>query len=158
MRMIALAAFACIAIGSGAARCETPDAGEEKGRYSFKDVADGLLRLDSRTGHVSLCRRGNVGWACEAVPEDRAALEDEIGRLDSENQRFRKDYAARGLPLPDGVRGEPRLGSRSEDRVKIPDDADLDRVMAFMERAWRRILEMVQRLNRETEEKKSDRM
>ena len=43
-------------------------------RYTFSKVADGFLRLDARTGEVSICSQRTVGWACQAVPEDRAVL------------------------------------------------------------------------------------
>ena len=37
-----------------------------------------------RPGRSRYCSSHAVGWACEAVPEDRAALEKEIGRLQNE--------------------------------------------------------------------------
>src|SRR5215472_5662026 len=43
------------------AQTATPDS--ENGRYSFNPVANGVLRLDTRTGQVSQCSRGDVGWA-----------------------------------------------------------------------------------------------
>ncbi len=55
------------------------------GRYTFSKVADGFLRLDTQTGEVSICSQRTVGWACQAVPEDRAMLEREIARLRHEN-------------------------------------------------------------------------
>src|SRR5271165_2880193 len=64
-----------------------PAAGEDAmpdtagGRYSFSKEADGYVRLDMKTGEVALCSRKSVGMACEAAPEDRALLENEIARL-----------------------------------------------------------------------------
>src|ERR1700749_650594 len=57
----------------------TPD--DEGGRYVCSKQADGILRLDKQTGDVSLCSQRTVGWACQAVPDDRVALENEIARL-----------------------------------------------------------------------------
>jgi len=78
----------------------TPD--NEGGRYSFSKQADGVLRLDTQTGDVSLCSQRSVGWACQAVPDDRAVLENEIARLRRENVVLKKDILGRGLPLPAG--------------------------------------------------------
>src|SRR5690606_12890456 len=39
----------------------------ENGRYSFNRVEDGFLRLDQRTGQVSVCARRDLGWSCHPV-------------------------------------------------------------------------------------------
>src|SRR6266581_6542554 len=75
---LSLTAFAAVS-----AQTATPDS--ENGRYSFNPVADGVLRLDTRTGQVSQCSRSDVGWACKVVPDERLALETEIARLQGEN-------------------------------------------------------------------------
>src|SRR5688500_2642357 len=46
-----------------------PDAADH--RYSFHRVQDNFVRLDSRTGQVSVCGRETAGWACRAVPDER---------------------------------------------------------------------------------------
>ncbi len=100
LTVAALAAFALPAAAQTA-----PDS--ENGRYSFSGVPDGMLRLDTRTGAVSLCAKQATGWACNAVPDERAALENEIARLQRENGALKKDMLARGLPLPGGVASGP---------------------------------------------------
>ena len=80
MRLFALALTLSLAdFAVASAQTATPDS--ENGRYSFNPVADGVLRLDTRTGQVSQCSRGDVGWACKVVPDERSALETEIARL-----------------------------------------------------------------------------
>ena len=63
-------------------------------RYSFNRVDDGFLRLDNSSGQLSFCSPHSVGWACQAVPEDRAALEKEIARLQDEVAGLKKEVAA----------------------------------------------------------------
>src|SRR3954470_18125157 len=75
----------------------------ENGRYSFSPVSEGTLRLDTRTGAVSLCARKDTAWSCTTVPDERQALENEIARLQRENGTLKKDMLAHGLPLPGGV-------------------------------------------------------
>jgi hypothetical protein len=54
------------------------------GRYTFNRVDGGLLRLDRHSGEVAFCTPNTTGWVCEAVTQDRAALEQEIARLRDE--------------------------------------------------------------------------
>jgi hypothetical protein len=137
---VALAALA------PAARAQTaPDS--ENGRYSFSAVTDGMLRLDTRTGAVSICAKKEPGWVCNAVPDERQALENEIARLQGENGSLKKDMLARGLPLPGGAASAPSAERQRELNLKVPlpSDAEIDRVMSAFEKMWRRIQEMVQR-------------
>jgi hypothetical protein len=114
----------------------------DDGRYSFNRAGEGYLRLDSRTGQVSLCMRRPVGWACQAVPDERAALEAEIARLQGENAALKKELLARNLPLPNGTATEP-APKADEPRLRLPSDAEIDKVMTFIERVWRRLVEMM---------------
>lgn len=133
---------------------QDPGPETEHGRFTFKQMGNDLLRLDSRSGEVALCSKRAVGWACQALPEDRAALENEIARLQGENAALRREFVSRGLPLPDGITGPPSA-AKPDPALKLPSDADLDRAMSFLERAWRRLVEMVQKLQREIESEKS---
>ena len=118
----------------------------ENGRYTFSQVPDGMLRLDTRTGAVSLCARKEAGWACNTVPDERQALENEIARLQRENGALKKDMLARGLPLPGGIASAPSTQQRELNlKVPLPSDAEIDRVMSAFEKMWRRIQEMVQK-------------
>jgi hypothetical protein len=119
----------------------------ENGRYTFNQVADGMLRLDTRTGQVSLCTRQAAGWACSTVPDERQALENEIARLQRENGALKKDMLARNLPLPGGVASVPGAEQQRELNLKLPlpSDAEIDRVMSAFEKLWRRLVDMVQK-------------
>jgi hypothetical protein len=118
------------------------------GRYIFNKQADGFVRLDSQTGEVSLCSQKTVGWACEAAPEDRALLENEIARLRSENAALKKDILARGLPLPTGIMPEP-LAQNDAPTLHLPSDADVDRMVAFVGHVWHRFVEVVERAQKQ---------
>jgi hypothetical protein len=140
--IVLVSAFAAFA--PPAAAQTTPDS--ENGRYSFSAVPDGLMRLDTRTGAVSLCAKQATGWACNAVPDERAALENEIARLQRENGALKKDMLARGLPLPGGVASGPPANQRELNlKVPLPSDAEIDRVMSAFEKMWRRLVDMMQK-------------
>jgi len=158
----AVLAMVCV-LGAGLfpARAQVlPDS--QNGRYVFSQSADGVVRLDTRSGQVSTCTKQGTGWACYAVPDERAALEAEIGRLQAENGRLKNELLGRGQSLPGAARGEsagkPADGKSAGGKVaepkgtegktpdlKLPDDAELNRALAFMEKVWRRLIEMVMR-------------
>src|ERR1700709_2307377 len=72
----------------------------ENGRYAFSPVTDGVLRLDTRTGVVSTCSNSGPGWGCYAAPDERAALDAEIGRLQSDNEKLKAQLAQREPTVP----------------------------------------------------------
>jgi hypothetical protein len=74
----------CCAVAQAQAK---PDS--ENGRYALSPTADGVLRLDTRTGVMSTCNDKGNGWACYAMPDERAALDAEIGRLQADNETLK---------------------------------------------------------------------
>jgi hypothetical protein len=145
-------------MGAGAAQ-PMPDA--ENGRYALSPVADGAIRLDTRTGAVSTCTNTGNGWACYVMPDERAAMDAEIGRLQDDNEKLKAQLAARepvvagkiDEPLPKGnslKEAEPKV-SDGERKIEIPlpSDQDMNRVMSFLEQAWRRLVEMANRMQKE---------
>jgi hypothetical protein len=154
------AAVLLIGLVAGAT-CAAAEGESENGRFSFKEVPDGVLKLDSRTGQVSLCSRIGETWACRMLPDDRVALEDEIGRLVDANAALKKELEARRSAAPgEAPRAEappapnppapPQAAPKSGERdFNLPSDKDVDRMMAFLEKMWRRLLDMAQRAQRE---------
>lgn len=127
-------------------------AGDER-RYQFNPVEGGTLRLDTRSGQVSLCSRRATGWVCALVADDRNALEQEIarlqadnGRLQSENGRLKQSLLDRGAPLPDGATPPP---AERGDAVPAPRRDEIDRVMSALERVWRRLVDMIGNLQKD---------
>ncbi|MGJ5176003.1 hypothetical protein ACQR16_19210 [Bradyrhizobium oligotrophicum] len=169
--LIALLAMGCLGGEALAVEDAAPDG--DKGRYTMSTTPDGVVRLDTRTGAVSTCNNNaGTGWACYAVPDERAALDAEIGRLQAENERLRSQLASRdhsisgkideplpkdqALPKSDQLKkSEPRVGEpKSADgtrklEIPLPSDQDMDRVMGFLEQAWRRLLDMATRVQKD---------
>ena len=119
------------------------------GRYIFSKQGNGFVRLDSKTGEVALCSPKSVGLACEAAPEDRTVLENEIARLRSENAILKKDLIARGLPLPPGASAEPPPAQGEAPVVRLPSDAEIDRMVALAGRVWHRLIDALERAQRQ---------
>ncbi len=157
-----------------------------------------MLRLDTRTGSLASCHNRVAGWSCYAVPDERAALDAEIGKLQRENTQLKDDLArfkdeqarfdrdiaalkeahlrldaermklreeldrreAQRAPAPkidaplakedSQKKGAARDAGRSNRlELQLPDDKEVERVVAFIERAWRRLIEMANRVQRD---------
>jgi hypothetical protein len=166
-----LLAFA--ACSSTALAQAMPD--NENGRYALSPAADGVIRLDTRSGAVSTCSDKGSGWACYAVPDERAAFDTEIGRLQADNDRLKKQAETlkaendglrtqlaqrepsvsgkidEPLPKSDSLK-KPEITSKDGERkleIPLPSDRDMDKVMSFLENAWRRLVEMANRMQKD---------
>src|SRR5262245_64266466 len=140
---LAAAALAAMMASSGGlvAAQSAPDS--ENGRYSMTPIPEGVLRLDTRTGTVSTCTKNGAGWACYAVPDERTALDAEIGRLQAEVEKLKGQIAAgptvsgkidEALPKSDPLKkAEPQIrepkAAEGERKIEIPlpSDQDVDR-------------------------------
>jgi hypothetical protein len=146
--------------GVGGTRAD-PMPDSQNGRYVLSPVADGVIRLDTKTGDVSTCSTSGSGWACYAVPDERAALDAEIGRLQAENERLKAQLAAREptasgkidepLPKSDSLKKPEPKTAEGERKIEIPlpSDRDMDRMMSFLEQAWRRLVEMANQIQKD---------
>src|SRR3954449_10654140 len=95
MRRLTLVVFATAAL-TGAAGAQEGD-----GRYRLSPTPEGFLKLDSRSGAVSECKRGPEGYQCRLVPDEQSALQAEIDRLAQENAALREQLATAGPLLPE---------------------------------------------------------
>jgi hypothetical protein len=152
-------AIVCLAGLDAVFAQSTPDT--ENGRYAVSPVTGGVLRLDTRTGVASICTDKGTGWACYAMPDERAAFDEEIGRLQKDNEALKAELAQRQptvtgkldepLPKADPLKKpEPKVadGERKIE-IPLPSDRDMDRMMAFVEQAWRRLVEMANRMQKD---------
>ena len=123
--------LACFLTVSGGAYAESGpvlDPGAtENGRYSMTPSGAGFLRLDTRTGAVSLCKVENGAARCQAAIEERTALEGEIDRLARQNEALK---AARPNAAP-GV------------GPNLPSQQDFDKALDFAEKFMRRMMRIM---------------
>lgn len=127
---LALACLTSPALAQADSSKLTPD--RENGRYTMSPAEGGVMRLDTRTGQVSLCRQKPDAWACEALADDRAAYEKEIGRLQDKVTKL-----------------EAELGRGKQEGLKLPSDAEVDSAMKFFENILRRFKAIIQNMQNE---------
>ncbi len=159
-------------------RAQEPSLDLTDKRFTYHQVDDGYLRLDLRTGEVATCRQREAGWTCTLAPEERAALESEIARLQRDNALLKNALLERGLPLPapgtdaavpavPPVASAPQLADPptasaqprppgsipTEPDLAQRDKAEVDRVMDVVERLWRRFVELMTTIQRDIQRK-----
>jgi hypothetical protein len=106
------------------------------------------------------------------MPDEREALDTEIGRLQKDNAALRAQLAQRdsatgkiedALPKADSLRKDtPKDSSKDSSKsaeksadserkleLTLPSDRDIERAMSFLERAWRRLVEMADRVQKD---------
>lgn len=143
---------------TGAQIIPPPPSGGEIGRFTFNPVIDGLMRLDSRTGQVSHCRRRGPAWSCETVADDRAAYEAEIARLAGKVTALEAGLARKvaeaakpGAEPAPPVPPQTVPPSASKPGTPWPGDEEVERAMRYLEGIFRRFLTMVDKLRQELE-------
>lgn len=133
-------------------------------RFTFERSKDGFVRLDNESGQVAVCAPRSAGWACEAVPEDRAALEKEIGRLQDEVTRMgdemaglRRELAALREPPPPRPPAElappPPSPKDGGPVIKLPSQEDIDRATTALQHAWDRLVDIIGNLKKDLSRK-----
>jgi hypothetical protein len=103
--------------------------------YTLRETADGLVMVETATGAVAACRRDVGGWRCDAVADERRALQGEIGRLQAEVRRLKAELAA--------ARAGPEAPRVKDYSFSLPSNETADRVMAFFDDVMRRFFAMV---------------
>jgi hypothetical protein len=125
---------------------------EASPRYSFNRVDGGFLRLDSVSGQVALCGQRAAGWACQAVPEERAAFETEVARLTAEVDGLKTEIATLRAPVtPPRSPAElaPRAEGDARSGLKLPTDEDIQWARSKIQTIWRQFVDMVAEMQKD---------
>lgn len=143
--------LALLGIATSPVYAQSAPADGDDNHFSYNRVDDGFLRLDTRTGAVSLCNHQPAGWSCAVVPDDRTILDHEISRLHAENVALKKALLDRGLTLPVGVSAD--RAAQSGEQATAAGDENVGRVKAFVGRVWRHLVALIMNLQRDVMKK-----
>ncbi len=119
------AAIIAVALG-GSARAQDSEAG----RFRLERTDQGFVRLDTRSGALSLCQDKDGNLVCRMAADERAAYEEELGRLEK-----------RVTALEDKAGGA--LQSTTP-QAPLPSDAEVERSIGIMERFMRSFFGLVE--------------
>ena len=117
-------------------------------RYAMRATEEGTVRLDTRTGAVSLCTTTGGRLKCAVGADERAAYRDEIDRLDGRLAALEGRLAK--LERNGGTPGD--AGGPAASALTAEDEERIDRAVGVAERAMRGFAGVVKRLRRDLEE------
>ena len=113
----------------------------EPDRYRLEKSPDGYVRMDTRTGQMSICEEKWGELVCSMAADERTAVQDEIERLQTEVKAL-NDRLAGVKALEDRVsRLENSVAAKIEN--SLPTEEDFNRTMSYMERFFRSFMDIV---------------
>ena len=115
------------------------------GRFTMHKSEDGFVRLDTRTGAVSLCEKGTDGWACRAMADSNSSLRVEIEQLKEQNVALRKEVKRLEDLL--GLNGGGKQRGRYS--FQMPTEKDVDGALDYFERMLRKFQDRLKRLEKD---------
>ncbi len=148
-------------------------------RFAFHPMNGGFLRLDLFTGAIALCSQNAADWIC--VPgrdeRDNAILKNTLlehgvplpnnmkaavpafpPAANGGGKESGAPAAAEAAPRPPQTvpphAPEPAASAKSGETDRASrDDAEIERIMAVMEKVWRRLVEMMMNIQRDLQKK-----
>ncbi|MGF0537492.1 hypothetical protein ACQQ2Q_05810 [Agrobacterium sp. ES01] len=108
------------------------------GRFALERIDNGLVRLDTRTGAMSLCQEKDGNLICRMAADERAAYEEQLDMLEDRVAALEA--------------GKPGANSRRSSANKdLPSDEEVDRSIGIMERFMRSFFGIVKEFEGEKE-------
>lgn len=136
MRIAGLAATVLAATVPG-----TP-AQDAETRYSLEKTADGYVRMDTRTGEMSLCTERAGQLVCRIAADERSAWQDELDRITRRLDEVEKRLGAlEASPAAQGA---------------LPTEEQFEQSLSFMERFFRRFIDIAKEIEEESSSPKTD--
>jgi len=148
---------AVILLAAVDAACAQTAPADENGRYTLSATDRGYLRLDTRTGAVSICTQKG-GWVCRVVPDERAAFDQEIGRLQADIDKLKTQLASRDETVNGKIdaplakdespkAAEPLRKSDSLQKDMPERSASRSDMTSTLDWAWRRLVGLAAQLH-----------
>ncbi len=118
--MKVLALFTVALVIPAASYAQAP----QQNRFQLERTESGVVRLDTQTGAMTLCREENGTLTCRMQPDERAAYEEELDRLEKRVTSL-----------------EERLSQTPPSA--LPTDEEVDKSLSIMEKFMRRFMAIV---------------
>jgi Mg2+ and Co2+ transporter CorA len=125
--------LALITIAVLSAALTTPALAQEVDRYALEKTDDGFVRLDKRTGEMSICTEQGDQLVCKLAADDRRAYDSAIDRLQSSVDALEDRVAA----------------LESTPKSTLPSETEFDQTMTYMQRFFRSFMDVVKEWDQE---------
>lgn len=140
---LVLTAVTVMSIASAAAQ------DNRTGRYTMHKTDDGLVRLDTETGAVSVCRKVENNWRCEAMASTPADASNQVARLRRENAELKAELRRMEDNL--GLNGDRDRSAANKRNFKLPTEQEVDQALNYFERMLRKFQDRLKRLEKGAE-------
>jgi hypothetical protein len=104
---------------------------QETDRYTLERSGDGYVRMDRRTGEMSICSERSGQLVCKIAADERSAFQDEVDRLQERLAGLEKRVA------------ELETVRRIDPEALLPTDEQFEKSLGYMERFFRRFMDIV---------------
>ncbi len=108
-----------------------PAGAQDADRYTLERSADGYVRMDRRTGEMSICEERSGQLVCRLAADERSAFQEEVDRLADRLSGLEKRLA------------ELEAAGRSNTEKVLPTEEDFEKSLGYMERFFRRFMDIV---------------
>lgn len=124
MRAVTVSMFAIMLASQASAQEPAP------GRYSMEKTDAGIIRLDTQTGEVSVCKENAGQVSCHMAADERAAFELELDLLTKRVESLEKAVESGALAS----------------RPALPSNDEIDQALGIMERMMQKFYGIVKDL------------
>lgn len=114
-----------------------PASAAETQRFQMEKTDKGYVRMDTQTGEMSICEERSGQLVCKLAADERSALQDEIGRLQTELKAIEERV----------VKLEGSLTAKLEST--LPTEEEFEKTMGYMERFFRSFMGIVKDFEKE---------
>ena len=122
----------------------TASLAQESDRYRLERTDNGLVRMDTVTGEMSICQDRDGRLVCRMLGDERAAFEQELERLQASVEALEKRVSELEAARP-GDEGPSQLS-----------ESEFEQTMSYMERFFRRFIGIVKDLDQELRKDESE--
>lgn len=128
MRTIVIASM--LALGTAGAQAQ------DDGRYTLRQTDEGYVRMDNRTGEMSICTERAGQLVCKLAADEREALQQDMDDLQNRVDALEKRLAAIETGRQDAVGG-------------LPSEDEFEKSLGYMERFFRSFMGIVKEFERD---------
>lgn len=110
-----------------------PALAQEADRYALERTDDGYVRMDKRTGEMSICTEQAGQLVCKLAADDRKAYDSAVDRLQTAVDA-----------LEDRV-----VALESNPKSALPSETEFDQTMNYMQKFFRSFMDVVKEWDRD---------
>ena len=114
-----------------------PAMAQDTDRYTMEKSDNGYVRMDRKTGEMSICEERSGQLVCKLAADERSAFQDEVDRLQDRLSGLEKRVA------------EIETASRLNPNALLPDEESFEKSLGYMERFFRRFMDIVKDLDQD---------